>query len=376
MDRSGTFRSPLRLSIPSGLSKSLPPPSTSYEEFQAARIEKMTMVTNDIKAKKEQELRELQTKLHELILQINTAQSTLAVEERDFLNEKESLLTELKKIKVNAEAKSAESRMSHLSQMEQLQNEHEEALKRFAESIKEYEPPEDEETDDPKINSMKEQLKRSQAKVIGLRNEAMNNKESPNANLYNNRIAELEAQKRELLQCLKEEENTNKKRVTELTLLLDEQDTTFQEEIQSIQQDMKTREEKYQNELNRLFMDLDHAQETRQAAVAKRKEKIAEIQSQIEEVETQFKEKIRQANRVAEKLKTALINANIRKTQQLEIERKRSEEQHVYLKEQNMIQYRITRLKAELDKAKKESMILRKELSSKIGPRRTASLFN
>ena len=69
------------------------------------------------------------------------------------------------------------------------------------------------------------------------------------------------------------------------------------------------------------------------------------------------------------------MNANLRKTQQLEIEKKRSAEQRQLMEESFSLKQQTFTMQKELQKAKEESTVLRRELSAKIGPRRTASLF-
>ena len=362
------------------LSKSLPPQTQTFEQFRQSRQEKISQAQEDAKALKERELHDLQHKLQDLILKINAAQSTLAAEERDYTSEKETLITELKRIKIEAETKSAESRRQHLQNMENLQQQHETALKEFAESLQNLQMPPQESDDNSEVERARTQLRSAQTKYRNSQMENVNQTEEPiNQSqfdgLYIAQIAELESKKRDLIRTLKDEEMTNKQRVTEMTMLLDDQETQFQREIQALQSEMQKKEEKYQNELNKLFAELDRTQMKRQATVETRKEKIANIQQQIDATENEFKEKLRQANRVAEKLKAALVNANLRKSQQLELERKRSQEQQDLLRESYSIQQNIGKLTKELEKAKKESAFLRRELSAKIGPRRTASLF-
>ena len=363
------------------LTRSLPPQTQTFEQFRISRQEKFQAAAEDIKAVKEKELREMQGRLQELVLQINAAQSTLASEEREYMNEKETLLTELKKIKIDAEAKSAESRMQHLQNLENLQQQHEIALKEFAENLQNIDVPPSESEDNSEIENARQQLKDAQSRYRNSKISSINEEEDENSailqenTMYMNRINDLEAKKKELMNALKEEEKTNKQRVTELTMVLDEQETNFQKEIESLQQEMKKKDETYQSDLNRLFQELDRVQLKRETTVEKRKGKIANIQQQIDATESEFKEKLRQANRVAEKLKTALVNANLRKSQQLELERQRSQEQQELLIESYSIQKNIAKLTKELEKAKQESAFLRRELSAKIGPRRTASLF-
>ena len=127
--------------------------------------------------------------------------------------------------------------------------------------------------------------------------------------------------------------------------------------------------------IKKLYTELDKIRDKRESSIVTRQEKIATLQAQIDKVEAEFRQKLKDASRVADKLKTALVNANLRKTQQLELEKKRSAEQRQLMQESFSLQQQNFSMQKELQKAKEESAILRRELSAKIGPRRTASLF-
>lgn len=375
--RSGSRSGISRLAI-SELAKSMPPQQPTFEQFRATRAEKINQAMEDAKAAKEAELHELQGQLQDYILRINAAQSQLAQEERDFMNEKETLLTELKRIKIDAEAKSAESRMSHLTNMEQLQAQHEAAIAAYAASLQNMQMPQESYNERQEIENIRSQIRDSQNKIRSAKTTVLDNdkdKIQSSESAYVSRISMLEIKKRELMQILRDEERLNKTRVTEMTMLLDDQETQYQREIQAFQAEMKRKEDKYQDELSKLFNELDRTQARRAEIVAKHKAKIESIQNQINNTEAEFKQKLSKANVVAEKLKAALMNANMRKTQQLELEKQRSEEQQNLLRESFAIQQNIAKLKAELEKAKKDSTFLRRELTSKIGARRAASLF-
>ena len=194
-------------------------------------------------------------------------------------------------------------------------------------------------------------------------------------NLYINRIQQLESQKRDILQSIKEDEHTSQSRIMELTMVLDEQDGQFQSEIEEVQEKMARKEEQYKSQLTKLYAELDKIRQRRETTLANRQEKIQALQAQIDRVEGEFRQKLKDASRIADKLKTTLMNANLRKTQQLEIERKRSAEQRQLLEESFSLKQQTFTIQKELQKAKEESAVLRRELSAKIGPRRTASLF-
>lgn len=362
-----------------GLSKSIPQQDQTFDQFKQSREERFLQIEEDIKASKEKELCDLKEKLHDLVFKINSAQSSFAAEERNYLNEKETLSTELKRIKISNDEKSAESRAQHIQDMQNLQDQHEIALKEFAESLQNLQMPSESDNNDV-VENARQQLRNEQNKFRESKLEMTNHDEDFSSinqydTLYISRIASLESKKRELLQTIKDQEAINKQRVTELTMILDENETRFQNETKALQEEMDKIEAKYNYDLKRLVSGLDRNQGKRAATLQKRQERIVQIQQQIDKTESNFKEKLRQANCVAEKLKSALVNANLRKSQQFELERQRSQEQHDLLRNSYALQQNIAKLKKELEKARKENSILRRELSAKLGPRRTASLF-
>lgn len=350
-------------------------PTKTFEEIQVARRERLALVKNDIEAKKEQELKEMQAKLHRLSLEINSIQSNIVYEDRLYLNEKETLITILNNLKIEAKSRSAESRMKHLNEMETIQNQHENELKKLADSLKQLRNSSTQNTQEiPKeLQRAQNDLRKSKHKIHELRSSKILEFRTDQVILQ--RIMNLESQKRELLQSIKEEESIVRNRMNEMESLLKDYELGYNEELQILQKEMEKQDNLYKEELSMLNAELARAQEKRNFFISQRKDKINEIQTKIDSVENDFKEKVLQANKIAEKLKTALVNANIRKNQQLDVERKRAEEQQALLKESFGLQQKISKLKSDIDKAKKESIQLRRDLTVKLGPRRAASLF-
>ena len=93
--------------------RSMPAPIQTFDEFQSSRREKMEQVSNDLIAKKEQTVRDMQDHLKDLMVQLGAANSDLADEERDFLSKKENLLTQLKRIKAGADTRFSQARKEH-----------------------------------------------------------------------------------------------------------------------------------------------------------------------------------------------------------------------------------------------------------------------
>lgn len=361
-------------------SRSIPAPVQTYNEFQQSRIEKIYQINSDLEAKKQQDIQNLQEHLQELVIQINAAQTELSSIDHEFVNQKESLITEVNRIKTDAELKSEEHRMNHLARIEHLQAEHSNTMNELAykmsqlsQNINTYNPP-----SDPRLKETKLKINRQEDNIRRYKQKSFAKETDPEEEtigLYNERIRQLEEQKRELLQEIKNDDNTNKSRLTELTMMIDEQNTEFQQEIQEFQDKMKKKEEQYQTQIEKIYAQLDQVQQKRQESGDSKVLRIKTIQDQIDKTENEFRSKISDATRVCEKLKTALANANIRKSQQLEIEKQRSQDQHSLMQENFQLQQKILEMKRDLKKAQDNSMLLRRELSARIGPRRTASLF-
>ncbi|KAK8887943.1 hypothetical protein M9Y10_039002 [Tritrichomonas musculus] len=361
--------------------RSMPAPIQTFDEFQSSRREKMEQVSNDLIAKKEQTVRDMQDHLKDLMVQLGAANSDLADEERDFLSKKENLLTQLKRIKAGADTRFSQARMEHLSRLEALQREHNENLDQIQISMQQLAQQPQNVEEDPRLAETQSRLKTFEENLRKYKQSTIPPPEddlsldNEDDNLYINRIQQLESQKRDILQSIKEDEHTSQSRIMELTMVLDEQDGQFQSEIEEVQEKMARKEEQYKSQLTKLYAELDKIRQRRETTLANRQEKIQALQAQIDRVEGEFRQKLKDASRIADKLKTTLMNANLRKTQQLEIERKRSAEQRQLLEESFSLKQQTFTIQKELQKAKEESAVLRRELSAKIGPRRTASLF-
>lgn len=380
------FKSPSRVSenqernANSSFTRSNTAPLQTYEQFQASRAERMNQIQIDIDAKKEQDLHDLQNHLAELTIQVSAVQTELSAVETDYVNQRETLLTQISRIKTDAEVESEELRMNHLSEIEKLQLDHSNKMQDLVKSMSEMaQKTASFKTDEnPSLKDTKTKIRQFEGNVRKYKQRSMiqeNDFESETANLYSQRISQLEEQKRNLLQEIKEEENNNKSRLMELTLVIDEQETEFQSEILEIQDQMRKKEEQYQQQLERISSQLDRVQRQRQENREVKKQKTDFIQSQIDRVEEEFKFKVSDATRVAEKLKTALVNANIRKSQRLQIDQQRSHEQQKLMHENLQIQQQMFAIQRDLKKARDNSSLLRRELSARIGPRRTASMF-
>ena len=182
-------------------------------------------------------------------------------------------------------------------------------------------------------------------------------------------------QRKQVINEFKQNQASHKSLIMELTLALDEQDTSYQKEIADIQAKMQRKEVEYQEQLEKCFKQLSSIQERRDNLIAQRRQKVVKLQAEIKDIQNEFHRKMRDVTRVAEKLKTALVNVNLRKSQQLQVEKDASNEQQALLKENYALQQQLYQMQKQLSNYKDEFSVLRKELSSTIGPRRTASLF-
>ena len=362
--------------------RSVPASLTTFEEFQNSRAERLNLVTADLQAKMEQELKDLQFHLQDLTMQLGAAQAALDNDERVFVNQRESLITEIQHVKTEADIKFAQAQVDFMEKKDRMQREYDLAFQSIAASMpaaQKEEPPED----SAEVVATKRRLKRFEGNLRKFKQSVFNKSvdedgeidSDRSVQMYTDRITHLEMQKRELLQSMKDDEHFNEERLLELTSMMDGQETQFQREIEELQGEMKKKEDVYRQNVDRIYMDLENVQAQRQSNMTMRQEKLAALQDQITGVDAEFREKLKEASRVAERLKTALVNANLRKTQQLEIERQRSQEHKRLMKETFTLQQQIFTAERQLQKVREEGSLLRRELSAKIGPRRTASLF-
>jgi hypothetical protein len=365
---------------PDRFARSLPAQLVTFEEFQASRMDRLNHVTDDIRAKRCQEINDLQIKLQDLLMRLSAARSALAEDERDFLNKREALVTELQKVKIDADIKFSQAQVDHMNEKERLQRHQDSALVELTKSVEISIEPKQFQAN-PDILKAQIRLRQFEAGLKKLRDSALDR--SLNADpdlddsqdLYVDRISKLERQKSDLIQAIADDEQSSESRITELTLMLDSQENSFANEIGAIQKKIKRKEEQYKMQIEKLYSDLERIQLQRQVNMEKRRTKVQELQDQIQNVETEFQDKLKDASRVSEKLKAALVTANLKKNQELEIERQRSSEQRQLMQKSMTLKQQLFLLQKELKRVTEESLLLRRELSGKIGPRRAASVF-
>lgn len=354
-------------------SKTAGSPYRSYDEYQTTRRNRVEQLSSDIQAKKEKDVEDLQDKLRDLMFQLSAAHEKLILDEREFLQKKDLLSTELKQIKINADVKFSNARIEYIESVDQF-------TEAFNLSIQEY------------IRSLPNLMEPSKSvellakSTVSPRNsqieetatyytEEYEDEETDNQ-LYKDRIQVLEEQKKELLRAIKEEERNNQIKLEEISLMIDNQESTYEQEITKLQNAIKAKEEQYEQQILKLYADLQKAIDKRMANAEKRQQKVGALQAQVDKIENDTREKLKLANQKAEKLKASLRNINLRKSQQLEFDRKISAQTRELNEESLQLQQQMFTMQRELQKAKAESQIRRRELTQQVGPRRVQSLFS
>ena len=361
--------------------RTMPSHLQTFEQFQNSRIERLNLVEADLQAKREQELHELQLHLQDLTMQLSAAQNALADEERAYVNQRETLITEIQKVKTEADVKFAQAQVEFMERKTKMQREFDLQFQGLTATIPVPENVQ-EESESEELVERKRYLKKFEGSLRKFKQAYMNKgldgdtlDEDNSHQLYTDRITRIEAQKRELLQSLKEDEHNNEEMLNELTSLLEEQELKFQNEIDEIQNRMRKKEESYRQTMDRIHRELEKIQEQRHNNIAPRTAKLNQLQEQTEALELEFRQKLKEASTVAEKLKMMLVNANLIKSQQLEKDRQMSQEHNGLMKTSHSLQQQLFAAERHLEKLREESTLLRKQLSARIGPRRTASLF-
>ena len=193
--------------------------------------------------------------------------------------------------------------------------------------------------------------------------------------LYDAKISQLQEEKELLLENMKNNEETNNLKIIELTEALDEQESSFKEQLFQLEKESKERENKYKDTLDGLFDELSSIQSQRSIEISKRKKQIQEMEKQIQDINKQFESQFRDAARVSEKLRTALLNAKIWKTQHLEMEKQRASENQRLSDETVILLQKISDTQKELQVAKDEYDQLKNAIIAKYGARRAASII-
>ncbi|OHT16278.1 hypothetical protein TRFO_13283 [Tritrichomonas foetus] len=374
-----TYSTPSR-SMNSTFTRSTPTPIQSFADFQNSRNERLDQINDDIRIQKERKIKELNEQLQSLTLEVNAAQASLATEERDFLEQQEKLITQLNRIKIDAEVKAEECKMEHTSKLEQIFQQHSNAIREVTQQIQDSTIDSSKRQPNPELLAAKSQLTEYQSHLRDLKASQIDDDDDDEADehdqqMFAEKIRQLDIQRKNLIEEFKQNQATHKSKIVELTLALDEQDTAYQKEISEIQDNMQKREVQYRQQLEKCFKQLKTIQDRHSDVVAQRRIKVSNLQNEIREIQENFHEKMQKATKLAERLKAALVNVNLRKSQQLQVEKEASSEQQALLRENYALQQQLYNMQKQLAGYKEEFSAIRKELSATIGPRRTASLF-
>ena len=366
----------------SRFSRTAPAPIQSFAEFQASRAERLSEVTADLNARRQQDVRDLQLKLQDLTMQLSATRSAMQDDERNFINQREMLVTQLHHIKTDADIRFSKEQLSFMHDCERLQREHDQRFREITKAM-----PSHLEAgavkDNDELSKSKSQLKRLENSVRNFEQRSIERAADDEEErdheecrqMYADRVTDLEDQKRELMQAIRVDERSNDDRMSELYAMMEEQDNKFRIEREEMSEKLARKEQKYKETIDKLYSDLERIQDQRMETMASRKERVEELQSQIDKVEMEMKQKLREASKVTEKLKVALANSNMRMSHQMEVERRRAREQQELMRDAFVLQQSVYGTEKRLERAKEEGSLLRRELSAKIGPRRTASLF-
>jgi uncharacterized protein YoxC len=353
--------------------KSTPVIIQTFSQFQRTRSELRNDLAGDLDAKRRHDLQDRQLSLQDLSLQFSMAQLTVAQEERDFLTEKESLVTSLHRIESQAEVQLAEAQVAHLNQKAALETEHNRQLRQRSAALPALISKHDFFEPDSDFNASPS--KQTRPNRLTKTVDDPDRSDDDDHLMYSLRITGLETQKRELLTAIRDEKQDGELRIVDLTMLLEDEDNDREAELDALRRKMEKQEATAERTIKRLHADLEAVLQKRQRLMERQNARIEDLERKIEEMNGDFLQKLGETTQLAETLKTKLVNANMRKMQNLEMERKRGSRQQRLFRETCSLHQDVFDMQKRVNKARDQSGLLRRELSVSIGPRRTASLF-
>jgi hypothetical protein len=312
----------------------------------------MKLAADDIQSRKAQEARDLRFLLQDLLMQLTAAQSLFAEEQRAFRTDRESLVTDLERIKAEADIAFTQAQTTQLARKEALHRSQNEEFRVLTAKIHHLIAEQEQlgldvETEQyRKLKEVEKDLRDSRHYVSAV------DEDLEDENPYPPRISDLEREKREMMQAIREDAHTTQDRILELGMHLDGEEAEFKAEVAQLNAKMKKQEETYKKQLDRLYMQVEQIQTKRGKIAAATETKVKQWEQKIEAVDAAFREKLGGANRIAETLKSSLITANIRKTQHLEIERKRALDEQQIVQESLILKQEVFDLQQQVEKAK------------------------
>jgi hypothetical protein len=189
------------------------------------------------------------------------------------------------------------------------------------------------------------------------------------------RVSQLEEQRRELVTMIRQEQQAGDLRVAQLETDCDDEEATFAAEVEPGLAKLVQQEETGRQQAHRLSGELRAVQERRRSVALVNDRKIDEWQARIDITNEEFRQQLRDATLAAERLRAAVTSANLRSTVRLEAEMKRGQDRQRLRKETLELRVDLFNREKEVQIARDESQLLRREISGKFGASRTASLF-
>lgn len=355
-------------------------PSKTFAQYKMDRKEQLEQVTNDIQVHQEREIQSLQETLRNLMDELDLVNGKLAAEEKEFITKKESLYSELKKIQIQADISFSQLRIDHINEIDKMKHDFNLWLQDYSKIVpsimKDYKPvefPPQKFMTSPSRRTMKIVDQDEEDSSLSLTR--IEDIDDATEEVFNKRIEILEDQKTNLLDNIRSVQRENERNLHSLYKVVENQENKFQRQLSQIQNRMQSKEEKYEAQLNKLYENLEKLKGKRKAIADKRNKTVNLLQSRVNKLESESSLKIREATHQAENLKKSLINSNMIKEQNLELERKRNAQTLQLHQESLSLQHQLFETQRELQKEKAEAQQWRTEFSRQMGPRRTMTMF-
>jgi hypothetical protein len=347
----------------------------SYAELQAARTAAVSQVAEDLAVQGQARRHQLQVELQDLVAQVNVVQAQFASDQRECLIERERLATELTRLKVAEEIRRKKSTIEHISQLTKARADHALAVAQFNRPVQ-AEPRARDRANVEGIEEARATLRSFQQSLSELKRSPVKRPPAdPLSEVITTGLSQSQRQRDSIVDESKSREKEAQKKLVELIVALDDQAADYQREIAEYAKGSAEKEKEYELELTKLQAQVVAVQQRRRAGEEQRKQKIGEIQREIASVQSDFAEKMRNAHRIAEKLRARLENAKLRREGQLRGERQRAGDSNRLFRENSALRVRAGQLEADLTVAKEALAGVRRELTAVIGPGRTRSLF-
>jgi hypothetical protein len=317
----------------------------------------------------------LRKRLEKLVYKVNSVQSGLTREHRDFLTERDDLVTQLARQRLAAELKLHEGRVSHAGCLQQFRDGHSRALAELAAlpadaaSAGSYRQP------TPAATAARATLQSLERSIADLRQPPAESPAPEELALVERMLGEVQKQAEALAQAVKSGGADNHGQLMDMVVTVDEDAARLQEEVAKIQREAALREAQYRSDLELVVAQIAHVRAERASANDERRTQVAKIQAEIDNIEAGFSAQMAKAVRIAARLQAMLENAKWRKGQQLANERERAAERGKLLQENSALKIRLSRVENNIRIASGDVAALTKQVTLAIGSRRAASLL-